>query len=148
MREILYKAKVKDWKQRPKDKQWVYGYYVCGVDMCNKSTHIIFDPTTMFYSHGETDGWEEVDPDTLCQFTGFVDKNNNKIWENDIIKKMDSNALGYHRERICKVSFDKLGYWKVMTTLGDGYWFGELNLRETEFEVIGNKFDNPEPLEV
>ena len=42
--------------------QWVCGYYVKGLDMYGKEIHIIFEPTTVFYSHGETDGFEEIDP--------------------------------------------------------------------------------------
>lgn len=59
-----------------------------------------------------------------------------------LLKKVDTNALGYHRERICTVSFDKDGYWKIMTTLGDGYWIAQFD--EEQLEVIGNIFDNPE----
>ena len=32
--------------------QWVCGYYVKGLDMHGKEIHIIFEPTTVFYSHG------------------------------------------------------------------------------------------------
>lgn len=87
-----------------------------------------------------------IDPSTICQCTGLKDKNGKLIWENDVVRKVDTNALGYHRERICMVSFDNSGYWKIMTTLGDGYWIGEFE--KEQLEVIGNKFDNPELLEV
>ena len=32
--------------------QWVCGYYVKGLDMYGKEIHIIFEPATVFYSHG------------------------------------------------------------------------------------------------
>ena len=87
----------------------------------------------------------EVRPETICQYTGLKDKNGNKIWENDIVKKVDTNGLGWHRERNCKVSFDKEGYWLLTTEYGDGYWIGEVDIEQ--LEVIGNIFDNPELLD-
>lgn len=30
---------------------------------------------------GENKDWFEIDPDTICQFTGLTDKNDNKIGE-------------------------------------------------------------------
>ena len=71
------------------------------------------------------------------------DKNGKQIFENDIINKVDTNALGWHRERICTVSWNK-GYWQIMTKYGDSYWIGEFD--EEQLEVIGNVFDNPELL--
>ena len=47
----LYRAK------RTDNGEWVFGYYVRGLDMYEKEVHLIFEPTTIFYSHGETDGF-------------------------------------------------------------------------------------------
>ena len=134
MREILFKAKRKD------NGKWVIGYYQKRYDEIERERHYIFLCESNIV-------WEyaEIDKDTICQYTGLIDKNGNKIWENDIVRKVDSNALGYHRERICTVSFDRLGYWKIMTTFGDGYWIAEFD-RE-QLEVIGNIFDNAELLQ-
>ena len=52
-------------KARTLDGGWVHGYYVKGLDMYGKEIHVIFDPSTVFYSHGETSGYEEIDPLTL-----------------------------------------------------------------------------------
>ena len=133
MREILFKAKVKDWEQKPKDEQWVYGYYVRGFDIYEEPIHMIFDPTTIFYSHGETDGWDEIDPETLCQYTGLTDKNGNKIWENDIIIYKEIHAIG-------KVAFMEDTF--VLDDEYDGKQY--INGMWDKFEVIGNIFDNPE----
>lgn len=87
-----------------------------------------------------------IDPSTICQCTGLRDKNGTLIWENDIINKVDTNALGWNRERFCAVSWDSNGYWKLMTIFGDGYFIGEFE--SNQLEVIGSKIDNPELLEV
>ena len=129
MREILFKAK------RIDNGEWVYGNYAF-CDCYTKQKHYIFQNKP--HEHA-------VDETTICQYTGLTDKNGNKIWENDIVKKVDTNGLGWHRERNCKVSFDRLGFWLLTTEYGDGYWIAEFD-RE-QLEVIGNIFDNPELLQ-
>lgn len=74
-REILFKAKQKNFEE------WREGYLVKV-----RGKHYIFS--------GEVDPWAryenfthyEVDPDTICQFTGLHDKIGKKIWEHDIVK--------------------------------------------------------------
>lgn len=56
----LFKAK------RIDNGEWVTGHYVKGLNMYGKEVHLIFEPNTMFYSSGETDGWYKVDPTTIC----------------------------------------------------------------------------------
>lgn len=142
MREILFKAK------RIDNGEWVEGhllkvkknYYIC-----EKPYECMNGYSSLKGQHYGFGDFKFVDENTICQYTGLTDKNDNKIWENDIVKKVDTNALGYHRERICTVSWDDNGYWLLMTTLGDGYFIGEF--RSEQLEVIGNIFDNPELLE-
>lgn len=135
MREILFKAKVKDWEQKPKDEQWVYGYYVRGFNVYEEPVHMIFEPTTMFFSHGETDGWDEIDPSTLCQYTGLTDKNGNKIWENDIL-------IGESRKFVINYYTPFTMY--MMKVIGHGGGVNGATIQLRECEVIGNIFDNPE----
>lgn len=108
--------------------QWVCGYYVKGLDMYAKEIHIIFEPATIFYSHGETDGFEEVDPKTLCRCTGSHDKNGKLIFENDILNGNGENEflgmnVGWYVQR------DNFELWC------------ELNDLEM-YEVTGNILDN------
>lgn len=71
--------------------KWVQGYYVKGLDMYDKEVYLIFEPNTMFYSSGETDGWYKVDPTTICQCTGLKDK---KVHAEDL-NICDTNAFTY-----------------------------------------------------
>ena len=71
MREILFRAKRKD------NGEWVYG------DFINSWHKLNTKPTPMIYN---TMGKTEVDPSTVCQFTGLTDKNGTKIFEGDIVK--------------------------------------------------------------
>jgi uncharacterized phage protein (TIGR01671 family) len=49
----------------------------------------------------------DVIPDTICEWTGAIDINGKKIFENDIVKVTESNN-GYHkRSKICTVEYDE-----------------------------------------
>lgn len=133
----LFKAKELD------GGEWVQGYYVKGLDAFEncEEAHIIFEPNTMFYSSGETDGWYKVDPSTICQCTSLRDKNGNLIWENDIVKCL-YNHYGEKFVYIGKVIYreDTCRFVVTNSESTDYEWWDE------EKEVIGNIFDNPELL--
>ena len=131
----LFKAK------RIDNGEWVTGQYVKGLDMYDKEVHLIFEPNTMFYSSGETDGWYKVDTSTICQCTGLNDKNGNLIWENDIMVAHLDDA--YPEDKT---------YIRVLW-LGSGFCSKEKGSEDISpidkfdqehFEVCGNIFDNPE----
>mgnify|MGYP002765266608 CR=1 FL=1 len=146
----LFKAKELD------NGEWVQGYYVKGLDeFANyEEAHIIFEPNAMFYSFGETDGWDKVDPSTICQCTGLKDKNGKPIWENDIVKDLFSDACAQIKYGSYQSCFDStktehVGFyvdWSGKYTKRYrkdlGYWINMVNA-----EVVGNIFDNPELLE-
>lgn len=83
----------------------------------------------------------EVDSSTICQCTGLKDKNGKLIWENDIVETQYGKAV---------VVWDKSG-WRIKW-IDDLIWRKDLhywvNDNSWRIEVIGNKFDNPELLEV
>ena len=80
----------------------------------------------------------EIDPKTLCQYTGLNDKNGKKIWENDIIR-CGRNIV---------VSWDEHFASWCLTRKGWLYkhFFGESQNPE-DCEVVGNIFDNQDLLE-
>ncbi len=130
MREILFRAK------RIDNGEWVEGYYLkttLGKDI--EPSDVIFVPFKI-NRFGQW-GWIKVLPETLCQFTGMVDKNGRRIWENDIIKHEISDTIGvvkWYQE-------DYVG-WCVDDIVIDEQQFTDEMWNECE--VIGNVFGNPE----
>lgn len=80
----------------------------------------------------------EVRPDTICQCTGREDKNGKLIWENDIVKINNSkvNTVIAFRD------------FEIICTIPNEKYYKHRLEYDTEYEVIGNTFDNPELLEV
>lgn len=138
MREILFRGK------RIDNGEWVEGYYVKALDMYDKEIHAIFDTMTTFYACGETSGFELVDPETICQYTGLIDKNGKKIWENDILEGHldDKFPEDVTRE---KVIWHESGWKTEEPGCVDKEYLDEFDTEN--FEVVGNIFDNPELLE-
>lgn len=137
MREILFKAK------RTDNGEWVEGHYYSQV--YHEGT--IEEEWYHFIKPIGSESWESirVKPETICQYTGLTDKNGRKIWENDIVVRVDRrNGIYIFREQPkmnCKVIWsDRHGFDTVPSC---GY-FDKNNALECE--VIGNIFDNQELL--
>ena len=135
-REIIFKEKRKD------NGEWVEGYYRADPDL---DTHYICGWNYYASENGlEREPFEEeINPDTLCQYTGFTDKNGGKIWENDILVEKHKGIVTMKY----RVVFDlEEGAWMLETKSGARYGIGAVNQRH--FEVCGNIFDNADLLEV
>lgn len=131
MRKIIFKAK------RIDNGNWVYGYIWIGNDHSYIIPHNVGigydDETKKIISAAAY----EIDPKTICQYTGLTDKNGNKIWENDIVYIPYEN-LG---DSTCRVVFKRGAF------TGELYDGCEDSICYTNKEfVIGNIFDNLELL--
>ena len=161
MREILFKAKVKNWKQLPKEEWWVEGYYGIKGKGTELEEHFIicstFSPILSTYPFYFTD--IQIDPETLCQYTGLTDKNGNKIWENDILRgyqypyRSDGND-NYFAEVTWFENCPAFGIYTFKNPksnvcgISEGNTEFMENWNSEDWEVIGNIFDNAELLEV
>lgn len=88
-------------------------------------------PFVMLRKYGES---YEVDEHTICQCTGLKDKNSRLIWENDIVKINNSkvNMLITFRD------------FEIICTIPNEKYYKHRLEYDTEYEVIGNIFDNPQ----
>ena len=131
----LFKAKRLD------NGEWVEGALFNGESYCIIGQEIKFSPYT---EHECKIVGYEVDRDTICQCTGLKDKNGKLIWENDIV--------GYYDKYVRKWFYGIVGYGEFNCSCCSGVYgwhFGDEDIREYQrYEVKGNKFDNPELLEV
>lgn len=144
MREILFRAKSKNYRLNVRDKHWVYGSLVRGEVLFPKKKEECF----IVELRNRGDCTYEVEPETICQYTGLKDKNGNRIWENDIVlckKYLDGNFVECHIERgFVEMKYGAYGLHRFKQ---NAYYrpFKDW-LEDYEYEVIGNCFDNPELL--
>lgn len=135
MRDILFKAK------RLNGNTWVEGYYV---EINN--LHLIY------YDNEYSNGYAEVDPETLCQ---LIQTDKVRVWENDIVRWEDDDIISVIRydEENARFVLDDYGIKGCLMEYGwdeDAGGFGRLDTNGFDafysfgFEVIGNIFDNPE----
>ena len=75
----------------------------------------------------------EIDHNTICQFTGLVDRNGDKIWENDIVRIDEDLYIVTWEEDDAMFALEDVGVVEHFSNV-DSKWC----------EVVGNKFDNPE----
>lgn len=138
-REILFKAKRKD------NGEWVEGYYR-RIPCMGLHGHYIMpqNPKNRLEQY-------EINPDTLCQYTGLTDKNGKKIWENDIVKCL-KRTEGYELYQVVwRNEFADFGVEPIKPKYGAKYPIGlsdGVTLCGHDYRAFGNIFDNADLLEV
>lgn len=149
-REMLFRGKQKNWRELPKDKWWVEGYYAQLGTGSNIKHYIVQNCAITKLFEKEEDNMYfndvEIDPETLCQYIGKTDEKGRKIFENDIVVFIDiySTESGYSEwncagqvvwseEELCFHVTNRLSAesWEVLN----------------ECTVVGNIFDDKALLE-
>ncbi len=130
MREILFRGK------RIDNGEWTEGFYV----KCRGHSYIlpVYDIDHGFderYSE-----WIEVDPETICQYIGYEDLRKKKVFEHDIVFYEDGGCHGCIVFRNGCFSVDWEGSRPDLKS-DIHFWFTERRMY-----VVGNIFDNPEPI--
>ncbi|MGN0664488.1 MAG: YopX family protein [Negativibacillus sp.] len=139
MREVLFKAKLKG------KSQWIEGFY-CSMQettYCFKEDyernpvpthHLIAVDTMTDWGLPNRLQLYEINPETLCEYTGLTDKNGKKIFENDLLRYRDTVSTVQYGEYNCSCCNGVYGWF-----------FDGGDIRENEsYEIVGNKFDDTE----
>lgn len=138
-REILFRGKLSYCNK------WIEGNLIIAE---NGRPYII--PKDVFIVDGhhlriDSDSPYWVIPETVCQFTGLLDKNDNKIYEGDIVKATTEKGLHYWSiEYVRWYSF--VGFVAYGKNRRFNIKFTDGVICRQNIEVIGNIHDNPELL--
>lgn len=122
MRDILFRGKCID------TEKWVYGVPANSTYYDEQTGYTVFSCIITGVEHNPTTGFisppnkffVEVDPETIGQFTGFKDKNGNKIFEGQTVEEIVEDkveesgffvikskvAFAYGCWVVCEIGFD------------------------------------------
>lgn len=131
MREILFKGK------RTNNNEWIYGNLI----HTKKEDLDYYEIITLDGLQSST-----VKTETVRQFTGLTDRNGKKIFEGDIVKtkefgKRGKNGVNYNNFDIFEVIYSSAAF--VVNNSNRMFHM----LKGEKYEIIGNRWDNPELLQ-
>lgn len=118
MRTIKFKGKC------IKDDSWVFG------DLCHVMNYVAIKPFS------ETFRRSLVDPRSVCEFTGFLDRDGKEIYEGDILNG-DSKSEIVFTDGVFAIRSIRYGGDVILDPL---YYFKRKD-GTLDCKVIGNKFD-------
>lgn len=140
MRQIKFRGK-------RKDGVWVFGDFFD----TQHSTFCNYMPTIIENGGIAPSDFHLVDPDTVYQFTGLVDRNGKEIYEGDIMGRLfddynENTIILYHKGILCAKPIGK-DKFRPLNTFNDCGWVRVDEGYNYNFQVIGNIHDNPELLD-
>lgn len=116
------------------DRKWLYGDL--STDRLKEGKCTIWDENNPFSGY-------YVDPETVGQFTGLLDKNGGEIYEGDVLQYTDEKGKNYCREVVCNDgAFCQKIYMETLKTAYTPLRNHDLKL----WQIVGNIHDNPELL--
>ena len=132
MREILFRGKILGLTD------WSYGYYA----KSGENHFILLDTDS-------EDNYSIVDPETVGQYTGFTDKNGKRIFEGDIVRFDYVNDDGNDAAEDFLIFYTKGAFcaqWLSNIKCVPNTLYDDIEIEDSY--VLGNKWDNPELLEM
>jgi len=141
MQEIKFRGLTKEGK-------WVYGYYYKSTT--SGKSFIIRDLTDHPYRFTRTkDGFTEVIPETVGQFTGLHDKNGKEYYFNAVAKWNNKHWVVVWSVTLAGIQLQPVANYaerqkdtKIKRLYGPSFGIGQAR----SSEVIGNQAENPELL--
>lgn len=138
------------WRGKNEEKKWIYGIPINN----HIGTFIIFEKNPHYcsmYNYMEIDEVENINIQTLGQYSGEKDKNEKEIYEGDFVELVlydgpyDENDNP--RRTIVEVVYNKDYHTLMFNPIEDspcGFMYSINSETCKDCTIVGNKYDNPE----